>query len=93
MEDREINFLLVLLIGFIIFVVIDNWVLIGNMIKKRGKIKKKNEFTIEDAREIIKAWESLEGGINYKPKEIQNWLINDMKPVIDKFRSKIAKDY
>ena len=46
-------------------------------------------FTIEDAKEMVLAWESLEGNRDYSPKEIERWLINDMKPVIDKFRAKI----
>lgn len=46
-------------------------------------------FTIDDAKEMVNAWESLEGGKNYSPKVIERWLINDMKPVIDKFRAKI----
>ena len=37
-------------------------------------------------KEIIEAWESLEGNKRYSPKEIEAWLIHDMKPVIDKAR-------
>ena len=46
-------------------------------------------FTIDDAKEMVAAWESLDGDRNYSPKNIERWLINDMKPVIDKFRAKI----
>ncbi len=46
-------------------------------------------FNIKDAKEVVKAWESLKGGRHYHPTTIQNWLINDMKPVIEKLRKKI----
>jgi len=49
-------------------------------------------FNIKDAKEVIKAWESLKGGRHYRPTTIQNWLVNDMKPVIDKLRKKIKID-
>lgn len=45
-------------------------------------------FTIEDAKEMVKAWESLPEG-NYDSDTISEWLMDDMKPVIDKFRAKI----
>ena len=40
-------------------------------------------------QEIIKTWESLEGNKNHSSKTIENWLINDMAPVINKARKKI----
>ena len=43
---------------------------------------------IEDAKEIVNAWESLKEG-NYDSDTISDWLMDDMKPVIDKFRAKI----
>jgi hypothetical protein len=48
------------------------------------------EFTIKDAKEIVKAWESLPEG-DYDSETISDWLIDDMKPIIDKFRKKIKK--
>ncbi len=45
-------------------------------------------FTIEDAKEMVKAWESLPEG-DYNSETISDWLMDDMKPVIDKFRAKI----
>lgn len=51
-------------------------------------MKNKN-FNIEDAKEIVKAWEKLEGNKRYSPKEIGSWLLNDMAPVINKLREKI----
>jgi len=45
-------------------------------------------FTIDDAKEMVSAWESLPEG-NYDSKTISDWLMDDMKPVIDKFRAKI----
>lgn len=45
-------------------------------------------FTIDDAKEMVNAWESLPEG-DYDSITISNWLMDDMKPVIDKFRAKI----
>ena len=45
-------------------------------------------FTTDDAKEIVNAWESLPEG-NYNCNTISDWLMDDMKPVIDKFRAKI----
>jgi hypothetical protein len=41
--------------------------------------------------EIIDAWENLKGGRNYDEKTIQDWLIDDMKPVIDKARKFVGR--
>lgn len=46
-------------------------------------------FTIEDAKEVVAAWEALKGGRNYSGREIEQWLADYMKPAIDKLRSKI----
>tara|TARA_R110000765_G_scaffold38845_1_gene84932 strand:- start:1715 stop:1927 length:213 start_codon:yes stop_codon:yes gene_type:complete len=45
-------------------------------------------FTIDDAKEMVKAWGSLPEG-DYDSETISDWLMDDMKPVIDKFRAKI----
>lgn len=37
-------------------------------------------------RDIIKAWEHLKGDKNYSPTQIAEWLVDDMKPAIDKAR-------
>jgi len=41
--------------------------------------------------EIIDAWESLKGGRNYDEETIQDWLTDDMKPVIDKARKFVGR--
>lgn len=46
------------------------------------------KFTIEDAKELVKAWESLPAG-DYDSDTMAEWLLEDMKPVIDSFRNKI----
>lgn len=45
-------------------------------------------FTIDDAKEMVNAWERLPEG-DYDSETISDWLMDDMKPVIDKFRAKI----
>ena len=45
----------------------------------------------KEVKNLIKAWESLEGDKNYTPKEIQKWLIEEMKPAIDKLRETVKK--
>ncbi len=45
------------------------------------------------AKEIIKAWESLEGDKRYSPHQIQKWLIEDMKPAIDKLRKELKLNH
>lgn len=40
----------------------------------------------ERLREIVEAWESLEGDKNYGIKVVEKWLIDDMKPAIDNIR-------
>lgn len=42
----------------------------------------------DNAEEIITAFERLEGRRHCTPKEIENWLINDISPVINKLREK-----
>ncbi len=42
-----------------------------------------------EVKKLIKAWESLKGDENYTPKEIEKWLVNEMKPAIDKLRKKL----
>ncbi len=41
--------------------------------------------------EIIDAWESLKGDEKYSPRTIERWLIEDMKPVMDKARKKVGR--
>lgn len=45
----------------------------------------------KQAKRVIKAWESLKGDKNYTPKEIEKWLINEMKPAIDGLRKELKK--
>ena len=54
-----------------------------------SSISKPSTFTIDDAKEVITAWESLPGGRSYSGKEIENWLAKNMQPVISKLRAKI----
>lgn len=49
-----------------------------------------NKFTIEDAKEMVLAWECLSEGM-YDADTISDWLENDMAPVINKFRFKIKE--
>lgn len=51
-------------------------------------IEKESAFSIEDAKEMVEAWESLPEGY-YDSETLEDWLVDDMKPVIDKFREKI----
>lgn len=45
----------------------------------------------KQAKKVIKAWESLKGDEKYTPKEIENWLVNEMKPAIDRLRKELKK--
>lgn len=44
---------------------------------------------MKEAKEVIDAWESLEGGNNYSPATINDWLSYKMKPAMDKLRKKL----
>lgn len=37
-------------------------------------------------QDVINAWEVLPGGM-YRPRQVQDWLVGDMKPAIDALRS------
>jgi hypothetical protein len=52
-----------------------------------------NMSTIENVmiNKIIDAWESLKGGKSYDPDVIQDWLVCDMKPVIDEARKLVRR--
>ena len=39
-------------------------------------------------KNIVDAWEALPGGRNYSVREVERWLIDDMKPAIDAARSR-----
>jgi len=51
----------------------------------------KNKFSIKDAEELVLAWEALPEG-DHSGEAVSDWLLFDMKPVIDKFRSKIKRN-
>ena len=80
--------------------VIDNNGSIGELVEKVKQLNLEDKdkalhiggvierFTIDDAKEMVKAWESLQEG-DYDSDIISDWLMDDMKPVIDKFRAKI----
>ncbi len=40
----------------------------------------------EASIKLVKAWESLEGGKNYSPEIIGEWLADKMKPAMDDLR-------
>jgi len=44
----------------------------------------------EQILEVIKAWESLPGNTHYSPKQISDWLLFKMHPVIEKLRNFIS---
>lgn len=46
---------------------------------------------LEAIKNIVKAWESTKSG-NTSVKEIQRWLVEDMKPAIDLARKVIANN-
>lgn len=35
---------------------------------------------------VIKAWDSLEGGRHYSPKQIERWLVDKMSPAMSRAR-------
>jgi hypothetical protein len=51
-----------------------------------SKIKKENKRLKITLSKVIIAWEKLVGGKYYTSKEIEYWLCNDMKPIIDELR-------
>ena len=53
-----------------------------------SQLIRKNEFI--ELKAVIDAWEKLSEG-HYSPKEIEKWLHNDMKPVIDVLRNELKK--
>ena len=48
--------------------------------------KEQHRFWVKVVEEVINAWEALEGGKEYNVKIVEKWLMNDMKPMIDKLR-------
>lgn len=48
-------------------------------------------FTLNDAKEIIAAWDKLPGGRNYSTREVQRWIIEDMAPAINSLRKKVKE--
>ena len=55
----------------------------------QGKLMKKAEKKIIE--EIIEAWDVLMGDRNYSTTTIEDWLIQDMHPVINKARKFMKK--
>ena len=41
--------------------------------------------------DIVDAWQALRGGINHSPEAIENWLILDMAPIINKARKYLKR--
>ncbi len=54
--------------------------------------RKDTEYPENNEAEValIRAWDALPTG-NYAPSIIQEWLINDMKPAIDKIRNHLTE--
>jgi hypothetical protein len=52
---------------------------------------KLDSFPTDDAKDVVKAWEILSEG-QYDVETIQNWLIDDMKPAIDKLRARLRSE-
>lgn len=50
------------------------------------------EGTEDALNNLIDAWESLPGGRHYSKKDIQKWLMNQMKPAVDKARKSLGRD-
>jgi len=42
--------------------------------------------------EVVDAWESLPGDMEYSPSEIQDWILNDLYPVVQKARNILNRD-
>lgn len=42
--------------------------------------------------EVLKAWDSIEGGRLYTPLQISDWLAQDMAPAISKIRKHLEKE-
>ncbi len=45
------------------------------------------EDVLAALRGIVEAWEALPGGEKYTPLEVSAWLLDDMKPAIEKARA------
>jgi hypothetical protein len=45
----------------------------------------------DSVNEIIDAWESLAGGREYEPSEIENWLRRKMAPAINRARKIVGR--
>jgi hypothetical protein len=48
-----------------------------------------NKQLLAAAKALISAWESLPGGREYSPKQISNWLSDNMKPAVYGLRNAI----
>lgn len=44
---------------------------------------------VEVYKVVVDAWEALPGGRNYSRQEIQDWLVQEMKPAIDLVREQL----
>lgn len=45
-----------------------------------------------DLADVVRAWESLPGGESYSSNVIQDWLIVNMKPAIDRARIALGRE-
>lgn len=44
----------------------------------------------KEVKNLLKAWESLEGNRNYTLKEIEKWLVEEMAPAINLLRETLV---
>ncbi len=48
--------------------------------------------TTQDALEnLVDAWESLPGGRNYSPREVEAWMSKKLKPAFDRARRVLGR--
>lgn len=51
----------------------------------------KESEVITASNNLLDAWNVLKSG-NYSPKTIEKWLIEEMKPAVDKLRLALKRD-
>ena len=47
---------------------------------------------MKEAKNVIKAWDKLQGGTYHSPKAIENWLIDHLGPAIKELRTKLQEN-
>lgn len=54
-------------------------------------VKTTEEELLKASKKIIKAWDSLEGGMYHSANEFQDWLLKKMAPAMKKLRKTLEK--